>query len=136
MKMLEKLDELNLDPAAKLQVAALIQSLSDQAKKDAETIRSKDIKIELLTLELARLKRFRFAAKSEALSGNQLKLFEEIFDEDIAAIEAEIERIACETEQSDGAPVSQLKRPRADRQPLPAHLKRTSSSFGFKACAV
>ena len=38
MKILEQLDDLNLDAAAKTQVTALIQALLDQVKKDAETI--------------------------------------------------------------------------------------------------
>ena len=36
MKILDQLDELNLDAAAKTQVAALVQALLDQVKKEAE----------------------------------------------------------------------------------------------------
>jgi len=36
MKILDQLDKLNLDSAAKTQVAALVQSLLDQVKKEAE----------------------------------------------------------------------------------------------------
>jgi hypothetical protein len=41
MKTLEQLDHLNLDPAAKTQVAALIQLLLEQAEKDAQTLQAK-----------------------------------------------------------------------------------------------
>ena len=36
LDQLDQLDELNLDAAAKTQVAALVQSLLDQVKKEAE----------------------------------------------------------------------------------------------------
>ena len=52
MKILSQLDDLNLDAAAKTQVAALIQSLLDQVKKDAETLQANDLKIQALILEL------------------------------------------------------------------------------------
>ncbi len=68
MNMLEKLDQLNLEPAAKTEVAALIQSLVEQAERDAKLIHAKDVKIEALTFELAYYKRIRFATKSEALA--------------------------------------------------------------------
>jgi len=59
MKILGQLDDLNLDAAAKTQVAALVQSLLDQVKKDAETLQAKDLKIQALILELAHLRRIR-----------------------------------------------------------------------------
>jgi transposase len=59
MKILSQLDELNLDAAAKTQVAALVQSLLDQVKMDAETLQAKDLKIQALILELAHLRRLR-----------------------------------------------------------------------------
>ncbi|MEQ1622805.1 MAG: IS66 family transposase, partial [Methylococcales bacterium] len=72
MNPLIELDQLGLDPAAKIQVAAMIQSLLDQASqqaavlqtKDAE-IKRKDLKIDALTFELARLRRIQFGAKNE-----------------------------------------------------------------------
>jgi transposase len=92
MKILDQLDELNLDAAAKTQVAALVQALLDQVKKDAETLQAKDLKIQALILELAHLRRFRYGVKSEALSGLQRDLFEETCNEDVAALEAEVEQ--------------------------------------------
>ena len=111
MKILDQLDDLNLDAAAKTQVAALVQALLDQVKKDAEhfstktrtsgkgcrvqakaaDIQSKDLKIQALILELAHLRRLRYGVKNEALSGLQRDLFEESCNEDIAALEAEVE---------------------------------------------
>jgi len=81
MKILDQLDKLNLDSAAKTQVAALVQSLLDQVKKEAEKyetdLQAKDLKIQALILELAHLRRLRYGVKTEALSSLQRDLFEE-----------------------------------------------------------
>jgi transposase len=134
MKILDQLDELNLDAAAKTQVAALVQSLLDQAKKEArkyETdIQAKDLKIQALILELAHLRRIRYGVKNEALSGLQRDLFEETCNEDIAALEAEVEQAG---EQADST-VTKPKRPRAGRQPLPAHLPRIEHRHEPESC--
>jgi transposase len=44
MNPLAELDHLDLNPAAKNQVAAMIQALLDQAERDAKTIQLKDFK--------------------------------------------------------------------------------------------
>jgi hypothetical protein len=90
MKILDQLDELNLNSAAKTQVEAFVQALLDQVKKEAEKyetdIQAKDLKIQALILELAHLRRFRYGVKSEALSGLQRDLFEETCNENIAPV--------------------------------------------------
>ena len=100
MKILGQLDELNLDAAAKTQVAALVQSLLDQVKKDAETLQAKDLKIQALILELAHLLRLRYGVKNEALSSLQSDLFQETCNEDIAALMAEVEQVESEQASS------------------------------------
>ncbi|MDO8939117.1 MAG: IS66 family transposase [Methylicorpusculum sp.] len=121
MNPLTELDQLNLEPAAKNQVAALLQALLDQVAQDAKTIESKDLKIGALTYELAYYKRIRFSTQSEALTALQRDVFEETFDTDIAAIEAEVEQLQ---DHSASTPATRPKRPRAGRQPLPPHLPR------------
>ena len=132
MNMLAKLDQLNLEPAAKTAVAALIQSLAEQAERDAKLIHAKDVKIEALTFELAYYKRIRFATKSEALAPLQRDVFEETWNTDMSAIEAEVEQLQddnpCET-------VTKPKRPRAGRQPLPDHLPRIEHRHEPESCA-
>jgi len=132
MNMLAKLDQLNLEPAAKTEVAALIQSLVEQAERDAKLIHAKDVKIEALTFELAYYKRIRFATKSEALAPLQRDVFEETWNTDMSAIEAEVEQLhddnPCET-------VTKPKRPRAGRQPLPDHLPRIEHRHEPESCA-
>ena len=130
MKILNQLDELNLDAAAKTQVAALVQSLLDQVKKDAETLQAKDLKIQALILELAHLRRIRYGVKNEALSSMQRDLFEETCTEDLAAVEAEVEQI----DEQVGSTITKPKRPRAGRQPLPAHLPRIEHRHEPESC--
>ena len=130
MEILSQLDELNLDAAAKTQVVALVQSLMDQAKKDAENLQAKDLKIQALILELAHLRRIRYGVKSEALSSVQRDLFEETCNEDIAALMAEVEQ----ADQQSGSTVTKPKRPRAGRQPLPPHLPRIEHCHEPESC--
>ena len=113
MKILDQLDELNLDAAAKTQVAALVQSLLEQVKKDAETLQAKDLKIQALILELAHLRRLRYGVKSEALTSLQRDLFEETCNE-----------VEQADERAGSSVTKKPKRPRAGRQPLPPHLPR------------
>jgi transposase len=138
MNPLAKLDQLNLEPAAKTEVAVLIQALIEQAERDAKAIQAKDTaiqakdaKIDALTYELAYYKRIRFSAKSEALAPLQRDVFEETWNTDISAIDAEVEQLQddspCET-------VARPKRSCAGRQPLPAHLPRIEHRHEPEAC--
>ena len=77
MNPLAELDQLNLEPTAKTEVAALIQLLIEQAERDAKIIQAKDVEIAALTHELAYYKRIRFSTKSEALAPLQRDVFEE-----------------------------------------------------------
>jgi transposase len=128
MNLIDELDNLNLETAAKIKVAAIIQALLDQSQKDAAALYAKDLKIQALILELAMLRRMRFGAKSETLSPLQKDLFDEACDADIAAIEAEIEQLDT-TPRPPKPP-----RPRAGRQPLPAHLPRIEVRHEPESC--
>jgi len=131
MDELAQLDQLNLDPAAKTQLAATIQSLLERAKKDAAALHAKDLKIQSLTLELAHLRRIRYGVKSEALPPLQQQLFEDTWNEDLAAVEAEVEQVA---DAQPSPTVAQPKRPRAGRQPLPDHLPRIEYIHEPESC--
>lgn len=122
MKTLAELDHLNLDPATQTQVAAVIQALLDQTQQDAIALQTKDaelqrkeLKIQALTYELAYYKRIRFSTKSEALSPLQRDVFEETWNTDLSAIEAEVEQLQ---EPRVGETVVKPKRPRAGRKML------------------
>ena len=92
----------------------------EQLNKATTEIQSKDEKIQALTYGLAYLRRIRYGVKSEALSQLQWDLFTDTWNEDVAAVEAEIGQLADESPAKDEKP----KRQRAGRQPLPDHLPR------------
>ena len=121
MKSLLELDQFDLESASKQQVAEVVQALLEQVKKAAAELHSKDEKIQALTYELAYLRRIRYGVKSETFSQLQADLFAETWNEDVAAVEAELEQLA---EQQPVVTAEKPKRPRAGRQPLPAHLPR------------
>lgn len=119
-----ELDHLNLTPEAKTEVSNLIQSLLTQAQNELKLLEGKN---QALTLELAHLRRIRYGEKSEALSRSQLSLFEEDWQTDVAAIEAEIEQLPLPAPQ-------QPKRARTGRQPLPDHLPRIEHRHEPQSC--
>ena len=128
MNLIDELDTLNLETAAKTKVTAIIQTLLDQAQKDTAELYAKDLKIQALILELAMLRRMRFGTSSESLTPLQKDLFDEACDADIAAIEAEIEQL------DTTPPAPKPPRPRAGRQPLPAHLPRIDVRHEPESC--
>jgi transposase len=118
-----------------------VRLLLEQADKSAQIIAHKDhvikvadIKTAALALELAHHKRIRFANKSEAFTPTQNDLFEETWNTDLAAMEAEVEQqrllLAAEASTSTIKP----KRLRAGRQPLPAHLPRIEHRHEPESC--
>ncbi|WNV03396.1 IS66 family transposase [Candidatus Methylospira mobilis] len=143
MNLQAKLDQLNLEAAAKTQLASAIDSLIEQARQETEQqfdatlkakddeIRIKDIKIEALTLELSILRRTRFSVKSEALPAVQRDLFEDTWNEDLSAVEAQVEQLV---EEQPCTTVARPRRPRAGRQPLPEHLPRIEHRHEPESC--
>jgi transposase len=93
--------------------ADLIETL---ASKDRE-LQHKQLKIDQLTHEMAVLKRWKFAARSEQLHGEQRSLLDEAIDADLEAIAAELATLRS-PEQTPPA------KDKPKRSPLPAHLPR------------
>ena len=120
-----------LDAEAAIRIAALL--LDRVAAIDAEhgrQISERDAEIKLsaaklqkLTFELARLKRLKFGAKTEAMTVDQRRLFEETLAEDEAALQARIDALRNAKTPSPPAGQERAKRqPR--RQPFPERLRR------------
>src|SRR5437773_10325209 len=93
--------------------ANLIETL---ANRDRE-LHHKQLKIEQLTHEMAVLKRWKFAARSEQLHGEQRSLLDETIDADLEAIAAELATL-----RSPEHALAAKDKPK--RSPLPAHLPR------------
>jgi transposase len=91
------------------------------ARRDRE-IKFKDAKIERITFELARLKAWKFGAKTEAMNAQQRQMFEDTLAEDEADLEAQLEALqgALNTDADKAPPAKRQPR----RQPLPEQLRR------------
>jgi len=104
------------------QMLQRIGAQSKQLHAQAQDIKFKDAKLEKITFELARLKAWRFGAKTEALNAEQRQMFDEAMSEDQPSLEAQLlalQRAAVATESAAPAPKRQPR-----RQALPDHLRR------------
>jgi transposase len=102
--------------------AALIERLQRQVERQGREIAWRDAKLEKITFELARLKRWKFGAKSEAMSAQQRALFEETMAEDEASLQAQLAALRASLPETPDKPKAPPRKPR--RQPLPDHLRR------------
>lgn len=120
MKSMPDLDHLTPEQLRTFAADLLLQVQSrDQAiaERDDE-IKRRKLREDKLTHELALLRRYRYGKGSEALDSQQLSMLEDLFKEDIAAIETELEQITVPTQT---ATVKQQPK----RQALPQELPRT-----------
>jgi transposase len=110
------------------QMLTRIAQQSKQIDEQARAIKFKDVKIERITFELARLKAWRFGAKTERMNAEQRQIFEETLAEDQASLEAQLAALQGEPGPGSAAPAqAQPKRqPRRQprRQPIPDHPRR------------
>ncbi|MDN5873844.1 MAG: IS66 family transposase [Sinobacteraceae bacterium] len=98
-------------------IDVIVQHEAAIAQRD-RTIHARDLKIDQLTHELARLRRVHFSAKTEAMDAVQRGLFDEAMAADIAAVEAELEAL-----RPPANPTPHARRKPA-RRVLPADLPR------------
>ena len=90
-------------------------------RKDRD-IAWRDAKIEKITFELARLKRWKFGVKSEAMTADQRQMFQDTLLEDEADLEAQLAALQAALPKTQALPKAPARRPR--RQALPDHLRR------------
>ena len=88
-----------------------------------QAIKWRDAKIESITFQLARLKAWKFGAKTEAMNAEQRDLFEETLAADQASLEAQLAALQAPVAKGVSAPDKQPRR-QPKREPLPAHLPR------------
>ncbi len=113
------LPELNAEQLRELaqQLIAQIASKDTLIAQQTSELNWRQGKIDKLTQELSLYRRWKFGAKTESLSAEQIKLFDETCAADIAAIEEELEKL--------GPPVKDSEKRQPKRAPIPAHLPRT-----------
>lgn len=101
------------------------KQISDQTKhidSQAQGIKWRDAKIESITFQLARLKAWKFGAKTEAMNAQQREIFEETLAADQADLQAQLASLAgCATGE---AVAKKQPRNQPKRQALPEHLPR------------
>jgi transposase len=90
-------------------------------RKDRD-IAWRDAKIEKITFELTRLKRWKYGAKSEAMTAEQRQMFQDTLLEDEADLEAQLAALQAALPKTPAKPKAPPRRPR--RQALPDHLRR------------
>ena len=122
---LNQLNETELRQMAEQMLAQLGERDARLTAQDAElaardkAIRRYAIREEQLTHEIALLRRHRFGKRSEGVNRQQYNLLEELVDEDTAAIEQELARLA------ESRPRPEPKNHTPKRRPLPPQLPRT-----------
>ncbi|WP_161786865.1 hypothetical protein [Cupriavidus sp. SK-4] len=120
MLNLRQLQDQGLQDLAPEDVLALAQQMLAHIQQQEREIKLKDVKIEKITFELARLKAWKFGAKTEAMSAEQRRLFEETLAEDEASLQVQLQQAKGEPSVEDNTKSKRTPR----RQPLPAHLRR------------
>lgn len=102
----------------------LTQARNLLQRKDRDIV-WRDAKIEKITFELARLKRWKFGASSESMDAEQRRLCEETLVEDEESLRAQLEQLrlkASADNDGNAKPKTAPRQPR--RQALPDHLRR------------
>ncbi len=123
----EDLQGLEPGAVAELAVRMLgeLKLRGEQAERDAQTIRFKNARLEKITFELARLKAWKFGARTERMNAEQRQLFEATVAEDEADLAAQLAALqgAAKTE-GDAAGSRPEAKAQPRRKPLPDHLRR------------
>ncbi|MGJ7489919.1 IS66 family transposase [Variovorax sp. ZT4R33] len=100
---------------------AHIDEQDQRIDSQAQAIKLRDAKLERVTFELARLKAWKFAARTERMNDQQRQLFEETLAADEANLQAQLEALQ---QHADTLPKEHKPRIQPKRQILPEHLQR------------
>jgi len=106
------------------QMLARIGEQNEFIAQQAQLIRFKDVKIERIMFELARLKAWKFGARTERMDAGQRQMFEETLAEDQASLEAQLAALQGEQAASSAPSPDEKTNPRPRRALLPDHLRR------------
>ena len=71
-------------------ISTQLEARDKQAAAHSAEIKFKDAKLERITFELARLKAWKFGAKTERMNAEQRQMFDETVAEDEASLEAQL----------------------------------------------
>ncbi len=120
MTLLPDFDQLNPEQlrAIAAQLMQRVETLDQKVESMDKQIHHYKTVNDKLTHEIAQLKRFKFAKRSEQLNPYQTSLLDDVIDADIAAIEAELETL-------QPAPAPTVARQKPKRTALPPEFPRT-----------
>ncbi len=124
------LAQLSPDTDVRAWAAEQFEVMQKQLSQRSNELHVAKLKIEAITLEIAHLRRMRFAATSESIGLLHYDLFDETVGADVAALEAEIDGLMASDATSGAALLPHVAVPTvpkhkgAGRQTLPAHLPR------------
>lgn len=96
MDLTAELARFDAPPELAQWVSDTLGKLAGENQRSLEVIRQRDLKIQALTLELSHLRRTRYGVRSEALAPEQRELFQETWNTDLAAVEAQAEQLATQ----------------------------------------
>jgi len=103
------------------QQSTALQVRQEQIEQQDKALKFKDARIEKITFELQRLKRWQFGAHSERMTAEQRQLFEETLVEDRESLQAELDALLGKKKDKAG---QERERRTPRREALPAHLRR------------
>ncbi len=104
------------------QQARQLDLKDQQIQRQTRDIAWRDAKLEKVNFELARLKRWKFGAKTEAMTAEQRQLFQDTLAEDEASLQAQLAALQAGLPETPTTPKAPPRKPR--RQALPEYLER------------
>ena len=104
-----------------------ISAQDNRIDSQAQAIKWRDAKIESITFQLARLKAWKFGAKTERMNAEQRNLFEETLAADQASLEAQLAALQPSAPAEDGWAPDKQPRRQPKREALPPHLPRVDT---------
>ena len=99
-----------------------LQQRNQRIEHQERELKFKSAKLEKITFELARLKAWKFGAKTEAMSAEQRRLFEETLAEDEASLQAQLDALQAKLPAQDTPAREPRSKPK--RKALPENLRR------------
>lgn len=104
-----------------------ITAQGNRIDSQAQAIKWRDAKIESITFQLARLKAWKFGAKTERMNAEQRSIFEETLAADEASLEAQLAALQASAPAVDGKTPDKQPRRQPKREALPPHLPRVDT---------
>jgi transposase len=112
------------------QISEQSRHIAAQAKRidsDAQAIKWRDAKIESITFQLARLKAWKFGARTERMNAGQRSIFEETLAADEASLQAQLAALQPSVVAKDGSAPDKQARRQPKREALAPHLPRVDT---------